>query len=133
MQTAITSCSSRTRSGFLASCSWVKHRLRPRDHRPTLVVRTLTASTSGVPLILTVVPRVSAGLVLASGAGGWLHVALLVLWLGVTVWLALRYRSCRRGWTRSRLALTNDLVERMVGHRTRLAQEAREEWHDGES
>ena len=28
--------------------------------------------------------------------------------------------------------MTHDLVERMVGHRTRLAQEAPEHWHDGE-
>jgi ATP-binding cassette subfamily B protein len=28
--------------------------------------------------------------------------------------------------------MTNDLVERMAGHRTRLAQEAPERWHDGE-
>jgi ATP-binding cassette subfamily B protein len=28
--------------------------------------------------------------------------------------------------------MTNDLVERMVGHRTRLAQEPRDHWHDGE-
>jgi ATP-binding cassette subfamily B protein len=28
--------------------------------------------------------------------------------------------------------LTHDLVERMVGHRTRLAQEPRDHWHDGE-
>ena len=28
--------------------------------------------------------------------------------------------------------MTHDLVERMVGHRTRLAQEPRERWHEGE-
>ena len=28
--------------------------------------------------------------------------------------------------------MTHDLVERMVGHRTRLAQQAPERWHDGE-
>jgi ATP-binding cassette subfamily B protein len=28
--------------------------------------------------------------------------------------------------------LTHDLVERLVGHRTRLGQEGRERWHDGE-
>src|SRR5262249_41832073 len=34
--------------------------------------------------------------------------------------------------TETREAMTNDLVERMVGHRTRLAQESRESWHEGE-
>ena len=28
--------------------------------------------------------------------------------------------------------MTNDLTERMIGHRTRLAQEAPRHWHDGE-
>src|SRR4029450_11319184 len=40
--------------------------------------------------------------------------------------------SYRQRWTEARLGLTHDLVERMVGHRTRLAQEPREHWHDGE-
>jgi ATP-binding cassette subfamily B protein len=38
----------------------------------------------------------------------------------------------RRHWTAARLDLTHDLVERMIGHRTRLAQEAPAHWHDGE-
>ena len=43
-----------------------------------------------------------------------------------------RFFVRRRAWTRSRLSMTHDLVERMVGHRTRIAQEAAERWHDGE-
>ena len=46
--------------------------------------------------------------------------------------MSLRYFKHRNLWTQTRLALTNDLVERMVGHRTRLAQQARGHWHDGE-
>jgi len=61
--------------------------------------------------------------VLASGAGGWLHFSLLLGWLGVTLLLAADYRRRRGAWTGRRLSMTNDLVERMVGHRTRLAQE----------
>src|SRR6185437_6948613 len=38
----------------------------------------------------------------------------------------------RRAWTEARLGMTHDLVERMVGHRTRMAQQPRERWHDGE-
>jgi ATP-binding cassette subfamily B protein len=33
---------------------------------------------------------------------------------------------------KQRMSITNDLVESMVGHRTRLAQEPRELWHDAE-
>ena len=42
------------------------------------------------------------------------------------------YYRRRLAWTESRLKLTHNLVEVMVGHRTRLAQEARERWHLGE-
>src|SRR5262249_54769574 len=43
-----------------------------------------------------------------------------------------RYHRARRRWAETRRTMTNDLVERMGGHRTRLAQEPREAWHDGE-
>ena len=35
-------------------------------------------------------------------------------------------------WTAARLHMTHDLIERMVGHRTRMAQESHAHWHDGE-
>jgi ATP-binding cassette subfamily B protein len=35
-------------------------------------------------------------------------------------------------WVGRRVGLTHDLIERMVGHRTRIAQQPREQWHDGE-
>jgi len=50
----------------------------------------------------------------------------------VTCWLGWRYFREDDRWTRARLEMTHDLVERMVGHRTRLAQEPRERWHEGE-
>jgi ATP-binding cassette subfamily B protein len=70
-----------------------------------------------------------AGVVLGSGAGGAPSVLLL---LGTSGLLAL---ACRRSWqqvhrwTRARLDMTHGLVERMLGHRTRLAQEPTERWH----
>ena len=70
--------------------------------------------------------------ILAGGAGGWAHVGLLVGWLIVVAALILRYRSVRSRWTEARLEMTHDLVERMVGYRTRLAQEERARWHDDE-
>ena len=47
---------------------------------------------------------------------------LLLAWTAVTVGLAWRVFHARERWTDVCLAPTNDLVERMVGHRTRLAQ-----------
>jgi ATP-binding cassette subfamily B protein len=70
--------------------------------------------------------------VLWEGAGGWLHVVLLLVWVALVVALGWVYYRRRLAWTESRLKLTHNLVEVMVGHRTRLAQEARERWHEGE-
>ena len=40
---------------------------------------------------------------------------------------------CQRSdWTTARLTMTHALVERLVGHRTRLAQESPERWHVAE-
>src|SRR5206468_23284 len=44
-------------------------------------------------------------------------------WLALTVALSWRCFRRLRLWTFKRLDMTHDLVERMVGHRTRLAQE----------
>jgi ABC-type multidrug transport system fused ATPase/permease subunit len=75
---------------------------------------------------------VIAPVILSAGAGGWRHALLLLGWVGGTGLLGGWYfRSCQR-WTAARLEMTHDLVERMVGHRTRLAQEAPEHWYDGE-
>jgi ATP-binding cassette, subfamily B, bacterial len=70
--------------------------------------------------------------VLVAGAGGWGHAVLLLGWLLVAAVLAARLARARFRWTDQRLTLTGMTVERIVGHRTRLAQEVPERWHDGE-
>ena len=57
-------------------------------------------------------------------AGQTVHVVGLVGVLLVTAVAARRLLSRRRLWTDLRLGMTHDLVERMVGHRTRLVQGA---------
>ena len=84
-----------------------------------------TGLTAAVELVL-------AAFVLGAGAGGPLQILLFCAWLGFSLLISWRYYRRREGWTKIRLDMTNDLVERMVGHRTRLAQQARERWHDGE-
>lgn len=64
-----------------------------------------------------------AGWVLAQGAAPFLHGALLCAWLLLLATLAWRHHGRLRSWTEQRLDMTQSLVERMVGHRTRLAQE----------
>ena len=70
--------------------------------------------------------------ILAAGSAGWLHALILVLWVGFALLLARRYFRDRRAWTVARLGMTHDLVEQMVGYRTRLAQQRPDRWHEGE-
>lgn len=88
--------------------------------------------SGGLQALVAVVELVMATIVVGLGAGGGLHVVLLLGWIACAGVLAWQYIRSRRSWTDTRLTLTHDLVERMVGHRTRLAQEVRGRWHDGE-
>jgi ATP-binding cassette, subfamily B, bacterial len=90
------------------------------------------ALSGGLLGLLTGIEMVMAAFVLGSGAGGWLQVGLLAGWLGLTGGLGWHSLRQRRRWTTARLTMTHALVERMVGHRTRLAQESPSSWHIGE-
>jgi ATP-binding cassette subfamily B protein len=70
--------------------------------------------------------------VLIAGAGGWPHALLLLAWVAFALWLSRGYFVQRRAWTAARLEMTHDLVEQMVGHRTRLAQQSADRWHESE-
>jgi ATP-binding cassette subfamily B protein len=94
-------------------------------------VESLALSGGFLALVATIELAISA-VVLGVGAAGALHVFLLLGWIVITLLLSWRYFAHRLHWTKTRLQMTHDLVERMVGHRTRLVQEPREQWHDGE-
>ena len=81
------------------------------------------AVNGGMGVLIATLELVIAATVLASGAGGYWHVGLLLGWLLLSLGLSLRYFHRLRDWTMLRLGMTHALVERMVGHRTRLAQE----------
>jgi ATP-binding cassette subfamily B protein len=83
--------------------------------------------SSLVSVVSAAISLISAAFVLSRGAGGLYHVGLLAAWSLViaVAMVALNKRS--RRWIDFRLGMTNRLVERMVGHRTRMAQER----HDG--
>jgi ATP-binding cassette subfamily B protein len=57
---------------------------------------------------------------------------LLLVWAVIAGVLALWFFRRRFQWVRLRLDLTFDLIERMIGHRTRAAQQSPHEWHRGE-
>ena len=58
--------------------------------------------------------------------------ALLVGWFVLTAALLQQGLTRCSHWAETRLAMTDDIVERMVGHGTRLAQEPPDNWHDHE-
>jgi ATP-binding cassette subfamily B protein len=95
------------------------------------VVETLALSGGFLALLSGLELAFAAG-VMAFGPAATLQLLLLAAWVIATAGTACRYFRARDWWTQSRLNLTNDLVERMVGHRTRLAQENPQHWHDGE-
>jgi len=92
----------------------------------------LLALTGGLTAIVAVIELVVAAAVLAMGAGGWPHAALLLICTAFTILIGWRYLRRGQPWVEAYREMTNDLVERMVGHRTRLAQEDRRHWHDEE-
>src|SRR6185503_8432161 len=60
------------------------------------------------------------------------HLAFAAAWALVAALLARRVQRALGAWSSDRLALTHDLVERMVGQRTLVAQEPPELWHRDE-
>ena len=90
------------------------------------------ALTGGFLALVALIEIVIAMFVLAAGAGGALQAGLLFVWILVAAAIAWKYWQRNRGWTDVRLAMTHDLVESMVGHRTRLAQLPPDRWHAGE-
>ena len=80
------------------------------------------AVTGGLQSLLSILELMFAAVVLGLGAGGALHVILLVAVLALTMLAARNYLAARRAWTGQRFELTHALVEGMVGHATRLAQ-----------
>ena len=84
------------------------------------------ALSGGIVGVLAVVEIIISGFVLGQIA------LLLVLWTLLTGLAGWRFLRHYRDWTGSRMEMTQELVESMVGNRTRLAQQPREAWHQRE-
>ena len=82
------------------------------------------AMNGGFSVIITSIELIFSVVILSIGAGGRLPVGALIFWLILTVSLCWRYYRQLRLWTAMRLDMTHDLIESMIGHRTRLAQES---------
>jgi ATP-binding cassette subfamily B protein len=86
----------------------------------------------GLGLAVAAVELCFAGWVLAQGAGGALHLLALLAWLAAVLAMVALHWGRRRRWTDRRLAMTHQLVEAMVGQRTRVVQLPPERWHQEE-
>ena len=81
------------------------------------------AVAGGMSALVAVIELGFSLWLLASGAGGVVHAALLIGWTGLAIALGSVFFRRLSAWTNSRLDLTHGLIERLVGHRTILAQE----------
>lgn len=90
------------------------------------------ALSGGFLGVVAVIELFVSMLVLGACAGGMLLVLLLAGWIILSLLLGWMYLHTRHRWTGTRLAMTNDLIEQMVGDRTRLAQQLHEHRHESE-
>ena len=90
------------------------------------------ALAGGFQTVASALELLGAVAVVAAGAGGPVLAMALVVWTLVALAIVRVYADRLGAWTDGRLGLTHDLVERMVGHRTRLVQERPDRWHDDE-
>jgi ATP-binding cassette subfamily B protein len=84
------------------------------------------ALSGGIAALLAIIEIVVSGFVLGRFA------LLLVIWSAITAFAAWRFLNQYESWTGTRMEMTQHLVESMVGHRTRIAQEKRENCHEAE-
>lgn len=92
----------------------------------------MLALNGGFSVLLALIEMATAIAILSQGTESFLPAAFLIIYSAITALIGWRYFSQSRLWLHSYRRMTNDLVERMVGHRTRLAQEDPAHWHDEE-
>lgn len=81
---------------------------------------------NGIEGLLSIVELVVAGCIL-----GWVSFALLACVI-VSALVMRRFVTRHSEWSQKRFEMTHELVDAMVGYRTRLVQQNREEWHEAE-
>lgn len=89
------------------------------------------ALSGGLSAVFAVLELAVASAVLWAGAGALLP-PLLGCWVAAAGYLAWRYFGRRDTWTGVRIGLTEQLLESMLGHRTKLVQQRREDRHQRE-
>ncbi|MFC1852079.1 ATP-binding cassette domain-containing protein [candidate division CSSED10-310 bacterium] len=88
--------------------------------------------SGGLMGMVAIIEIIAAAWVLSLGVSSYVLPSLFGGWLVFSLWIGFFYFRRRDRWTQFRLKMTNNLVEKMIGHRTRLVQELPEHIHDGE-
>lgn len=86
----------------------------------------------GAQTILAIFELLVAAGVLALGAAPLLCLSLFLGWGTIVIATTLLYARRRGAWMRARNSLTEKLIEKMNGHRTRIAQQPAALWHTAE-
>jgi ATP-binding cassette subfamily B protein len=86
----------------------------------------------GLASLVAVTDLALAGFVLSLPSTGYRASIAFLVFVGMLGLFTLAMGTRVGEWTNARLRMTRELIERMVGHRTRLIQEPREQWHDSE-
>jgi len=76
--------------------------------------------------------KILASLYLLSISCGWKISVFLITWIGCLLICCLIYYKYTNNWINHFRTMTNNMVERMVGYRTRIVQENLKYWHDEE-
>lgn len=88
--------------------------------------------SGGVRGLTSIVEMILALGVLAIGAGAMLQAGLLLGWVALCLGVTTIFYRLQTNWADMRRTMTDDLVEKLLGHRTRLAQQPPGTWHDNE-
>lgn len=90
------------------------------------------AAAGGFLTVVSALEMLATAWVLSKGAGGAAHVLAWLCWMALTAAVAGSYFRYARKWVGAFREMTNDLVEGMVGHRTRLIQADPAAWRRAE-
>jgi ATP-binding cassette, subfamily B, bacterial len=87
---------------------------------------------AGISGLAALIQLAGATGLLALGAGGATHVLLLAAWTAVVGSSVALFARARARWTEGRFDLARSFLENVLGHRTRVAQQAPAHWHVAE-
>ncbi len=89
----------------------------------------VSALGGGFQVAVMLVELVLAFYVLSLSAAPLLLPLLLLLFALLSFLICRHHYRTNKRWADQRIGMTHDLIEKMVGHRTRLAQASRANWH----